>query len=233
MSDTSDTSDADDTVEAAGSAATGENEDNHMDKHEFKNYVRGMKGLEYLQQGLAPFVDHEFAINHTIFMQGLKVNLHAQPPCKCTLNNILPDHTGGPCVRQIPQKCYCFKPSRKRRKCPNGICSKMIDFIVQEHAYTSPSLKYSDMSEWATNHWSIAKCYTSDTKCEMDSARSTDESGLLNIMINTNFIQQKLTCIIGSQNDIVTRVSINYHLCHLFYLSVYRLINYNLIENHF
>ncbi|XP_053406756.1 antiviral innate immune response receptor RIG-I-like isoform X2 [Mercenaria mercenaria] len=198
--------DSDDTSETNSDNSTADGtEKDDLDKIEFKNWIRGVKGLEYLQQGLAPFVDREVAIKHSHFMQSLKSKPKAYAKCNCTYENLLPNHAGGPCNRQNIRNCFCHKPSNRRRKCPNGICGKICDFIVQEHRFTNPSLRNSDISEWSNNAWSVAKCFIPDSKYPTDSARSTDAAGLLNIIINANFIQQKLTCNIDPPNDIMSQ----------------------------
>lgn len=210
MSDTDEDSDVHSDPDTA-SDTDNENDpvtDEDLDKPEFNNWVRGSKSLEYLQQGLAPFVDREIAIKHNSLIIGLNATPHAYAICNCTYDNILPDHTGGQCIsrRKNQKQCPCNRPGvHRRRTCPNGVCSKLYDLILLEHRYNEPLWANSTIPDWEANAWSVAKCYMT-TKCHTSSAQSTDAAGLLSIITNATFFQQKVTCVIVPPNDVFSQV---------------------------
>ncbi|XP_053406755.1 antiviral innate immune response receptor RIG-I-like [Mercenaria mercenaria] len=197
MSDTDSSSD----TESASDDTSSFEEDDDLDSPDYKNWVRAAKSLEYLQQGLAPFVLKEVTDKINTFLQGLHAP-QGQINCTiCTDANLLPDHPGGQCISKDQKQCYCSKQKKKRRPCPNGVCSKLYHFIVQEHRLHEPLWKNTDISKWCSDIWYVAKCFMT-TKCPANSAQSTDAAGLLSIIINASFFQQKLTCKIDPTNPV-------------------------------
>ncbi|XP_060586933.1 antiviral innate immune response receptor RIG-I-like [Ruditapes philippinarum] len=186
MSDTENNSDTED--------------DEDLDNPDYKNWVRAAKGLEYLQQGLAPFVSTEITENVTTFFERLRL-ASGQVNCnQCNKANLFADHPGGICISRYKNKCYCNIQINNRRLCPNGVCSKLYHFIVQEHRSNDPLWRNSDIAKWCSDVWFVAKCFM--TCCSTgNSAQSTDAAGLLSIVVNAKFFQPRLTCRIDPGKD--------------------------------
>ncbi|XP_053379888.1 uncharacterized protein LOC123563855 [Mercenaria mercenaria] len=195
--------------------------DEDLQKDLYKNWVRGAKGLEYLKEGLQAFVEDKVQHCRDQFLQ--KVT-HVLPTgsthqCnQCTSQNLLPKHAKknacnrNTCTEKIPKNCFGSKPNG-RRKCPNGICSKLYDEIVLDHSSRDPLWKNTDPSTWCSDPlgWSFGKCFQTTTGPGI-SASTTDAPGLLSILINNLTIQNnwlacndmssKITCPFNRARDI-------------------------------
>ncbi|XP_053373637.1 uncharacterized protein LOC123554110 [Mercenaria mercenaria] len=170
---------------------------NKIKSKPYRNWVRGTLGLFYLQEGLCPFTDRVVKAEHARIVQNLT-------PCtNCVIEDILPAHASGNfCIQKNKARCNCRK--RTNRNCPT--CSKIYDQIVQQHRFKEPHW-VTDCSTWYSDHWQFAKCFlTTSTKGSNNNAAETDASGLLSIIINGEFFQSELQCIIDPQNDIFSQV---------------------------
>ncbi|XP_060587317.1 uncharacterized protein LOC132742839 [Ruditapes philippinarum] len=180
-------------------------ESEELDSDMFANWVRGSKGLEYLQEGLQEFVGEKVLQCRDNTLQKIILTLSSRSPqqCnQCTSHNLSPDHlnTSKACSRRTchqknPTNCFGSRPVG-RRKCPDGICSKFYDSILDEHAFEDPLWKNTDPSTWCSdpNGWSYAKCFQT-TKGPGISAKDTDAAGLLSIIINNKAMQNFVTSI--------------------------------------
>ncbi|XP_060590372.1 uncharacterized protein LOC132745456 [Ruditapes philippinarum] len=178
-------------------------ESENQDKDLFKNWVRGSKGLEYLKEGLQEFVGEKVLQCRDNTLQKIILTLpsgSSQQCNQCTENNLSPEHFNSTkacnrwtCSQKTSNNCFGSKPVG-RRKCPDGICSKFYDAIIDEHAFKDPLWKNTDPSTWCTdpNGWSYAKCFQT-TKGPGTSAKDTDAAGLLSIIINNKSIQNFVT----------------------------------------
>jgi hypothetical protein len=222
MSDTDSNSDTEDLIETSG-----DDDDEDLDNPDYKNWVRAAKGLEYLQQGLAPFVSTEITENVTNFFKSLPL-ASGQVNCnQCTKANLLADHPVGKCNSKYMNKCYCNIQKNKRRLCPNGICSKLYHFIVQEHRSNDPLWLNSDIARWCSDVWFVAKCFMTSSCGTANSAQSTDAAGLLSIVVNAKFFQQKLTCKIDHGKDNFSKVLTSMPFClYIFY--VFQMIDFRM-----
>ncbi|XP_060608034.1 uncharacterized protein LOC132760141 [Ruditapes philippinarum] len=180
-------------------------ESEELDSDLFTNWVRGSKGLEYLQEGLQEFVGEKILQCRDNTLQNIKRTLPSTSPqqCnQCTPRNLYPEHNNttnacsrNTCRQRNPANCFGSKP-RGRRKCPYGICSKLYDAIIDEHVFEDPLWKNTDPSTWCSDPqgWSYAKCFQT-TKGPGTSAKDTDAAGLLSIIINNRSIQNFVTSI--------------------------------------
>ncbi|XP_060573067.1 uncharacterized protein CXorf38 homolog [Ruditapes philippinarum] len=84
-----------------------------------------------------------------------------------------------------------YKKKSKSSPLPFAICSKMYDCIVCDHFFTDPLWSNTDPRKWCSDPWSIAKAYQS-TIGQNTSAKDTDASGLLSIIINDTTFTDKL-----------------------------------------
>ncbi|XP_060571439.1 uncharacterized protein LOC132729653, partial [Ruditapes philippinarum] len=180
-------------------------ESEELDSDLFTNWVRGSKGLEYLQEGLQEFVGEKVLQCRDNTLQKIILTLPSGSPqqCKqCTSNNLSPDHFNTTkacnrrtCTQKNPTNCFGSRPVG-RRKCPDGICSKFYDSIIDEHVFKDPLWKNTDPSMWCSdpNGWSYAKCFQT-TKGPGTSAKGTDAAGLLSIIINNTSMQNFVTSI--------------------------------------
>ncbi|XP_053390213.1 uncharacterized protein LOC123526921, partial [Mercenaria mercenaria] len=175
------------------------------DKKEFKNWVRGATGLLYLQEGLQDVVSDKVLQCRDDSVQKLTSSptVSLNQCNQCTALNLLPEHADlqngcgkskGKCKQHNPRNCFGSKP-KGRRKCPNGICSKLYDAIVDKHCFEDPLWKNTDPSTWCSdrNGWSFAKCFQT-TPSKGTSADTTDAAGLLSILLNNKSIQNWLAC---------------------------------------
>jgi hypothetical protein len=180
-------------------------ESEELDSDLFTNWVRGSKGLEYLQEGLQDFVGEKVLQCRDNTLQRIILTLPSGSPhqCnQCTENNLSPDHLNSTkacsrrtCYQNRPTNCFGSRPVG-RRKCPGGICSKIYDAIIDEHVFKDPLWKNTDPSTWCSDPhgWSYAKCFQT-TKGPGTSAQDTDAAGLLSIIINNKSIQNFVTSI--------------------------------------
>ncbi|XP_060601945.1 uncharacterized protein LOC132755155 [Ruditapes philippinarum] len=180
-------------------------ESEELDSDLFTNWVRGSKGLEYLQEGLQEFVGEKVLQCRDNTLQKIILTLPSGSPqqCnQCTSHNLSPDHFNTTkacnrrtCTQKNPTNCFGSRPVG-RRKCPDGICSKFYDSIIDEHVFKDPLWKNTDPSTWCSdpNGWSYAKCFQT-TKGPGTSAKGTDAAGLLSIIINNTSMQNFVTSI--------------------------------------
>jgi hypothetical protein len=180
-------------------------ESEELDSDLFANWVRGSKGLEYLQEGLQEFVGEKVLQCRDNTLKKIILTLPSGSPqqCnQCTENNLSPDHFNSTkacsrrtCYQNRPTNCFGSRPVG-RRKCPDGICSKFYDAIIDEHVFKDPLWKNTDPSTWCSDPqgWSYAKCFQT-TKGPGTSAKDTDAAGLLSIIINNRSIQNFVTSI--------------------------------------
>ncbi|XP_053390989.1 uncharacterized protein LOC128553827, partial [Mercenaria mercenaria] len=176
-----------------------------LKKDLYKNWVRGAKGLEYLQEGLQDFVGDKVQHCRNQSLQKITNGLptgSAHQCNQCTSQNLLPEHAKkktacnrSTCIERNPNNCFGSKP-HGRRKCPNGICSKLYDEIILDHSSIDPLWKNTDPSTWCSDPlgWSFGKCFQTTTS-PGTSASTTDAAGLLSILINNISIQNNwLAC---------------------------------------
>ncbi|XP_053379346.1 uncharacterized protein LOC123527475 isoform X2 [Mercenaria mercenaria] len=173
--------------------------DEDFDKDLYKNWVRGAKGLEYLQEGLQDFVGDKVQQCRNQSLQNITDVLPTESAhqCnECTAENLLPEHAKkkkacnrSTCLETSPNNCFGSKPNG-RRKCPNGICSQLYDKIILEHSSRDPLWKNTDPSTWCSDPlgWSYGKCFQT-TSGPGISASTTDAAGLLSILINNITLQ--------------------------------------------
>ncbi|XP_060588264.1 uncharacterized protein LOC132743730 [Ruditapes philippinarum] len=180
-------------------------DDEELDKDLFKNWVRGSKGLEYLQEGLQEFVGEKILQCRDNILRKIILTLPSGSPqqCnQCTEINLSPDHfnttkacSRRTCRQKSSSNCFGSRP-HGRRKCPDGICSKFYDAIIDEHAFEDPLWKNTDPRTWCSDPygWSYAKCFQTAKGLGI-SAKDTDAAGLLNIIINNKSMQNFVTSI--------------------------------------
>jgi hypothetical protein len=174
-------------------------ESEELDSELFTNWGRGSKGLEDLHEGLQEFVGEKVLQCRDNTLQKIILTLPSGLPqqCnQCTENNLSPEHfnttkacSRHTCHQKSPTNCFGSRPVG-RRKCPDGICSKFYDAIIDEHAFRDPLWKDTDPSTWCTDPrgWSYAKCFQT-TKGPGTSAKDTDAAGLHSIIINNTSMQ--------------------------------------------
>ncbi|XP_060592506.1 uncharacterized protein LOC132747192 [Ruditapes philippinarum] len=176
-----------------------------LDTDLFTNWVRGSKGLEYLQEGLQEFVGEKVLQCRDNSLQKIILTLPSGSPQQCNLctsHNLSPDHynttkacSRRTCTQKSPTNCFGSRPVG-RRKCPGGICSKFYDSIIHEHVFEDPLWKNTDPSTWCSDPygWSYAKCFQT-TKGPGTSAKDTDAAGLLSIILNNKSMQNFVSSI--------------------------------------
>ncbi|XP_060553307.1 uncharacterized protein LOC132714436 [Ruditapes philippinarum] len=196
-------------------------ESEELDSDLFANWVRGSKGLEYLQEGLQEFVGEKVLQCRDNTLQKIISTLpsgSAQHCNQCTENNLSPEHFNstkackkGTCSQKTSNNCFGSKPVG-RRKCPaKGICSKFYDAIIDEHAFKDPLWKNTDPRTWCSDPhgWSYAKCFQT-TIGPGTSAKDTDAASLLSIIISNKSIQN----FVASSSSFYTARNIRNEILH-------------------
>lgn len=159
----------------------------------YKNWVRGSLALKYLKQGLVDHIDQSIKTQHSQFIKNCTVSGASSITCGlCTLDNVLPEHSGERCKQKARSRCFCYS-TIGRRKCPVSHCSLFMDMVIKEHWLKDPIWNNSDPTKWLSEYWQYAKCFLSTfVKTSADSAQSADASDLLSIAINNTSIRNNL-----------------------------------------
>lgn len=172
----------------------------------YRNWVRAVLGLCFLQEGLRDFVDRIVKLQHLKTLQDVRKTLN-NPTAQCTqcrLDNIYPAHAGSPCILKNGRHCNCRR--RGNKHCP--FCSQFYDEVIRLHRYSDPCWE-TDASKWCTDHWQFAKCFlTTTSKLGDKNAVDTDVAGLLSIIINAKFFQKEISSAINAPYDDFSQVSI-------------------------
>ncbi|XP_053379766.1 uncharacterized protein LOC123527746 [Mercenaria mercenaria] len=165
----------------AGNSSTGDS------RKLYQNWIKGGLGLKIVKEGISPYVREEVQNQHRDFLKGLP----SVGCTSCALQDLKPDHS---CIKTKSsktcplgmKKCLCLR--NNLRPCPNSLCGKLYDKIVQSHRFQDPNWSNTDIGKWSTDFWEIAKCYINTPGYgDKSSAEETDCSGLLSMLIN-NFV---------------------------------------------
>ncbi|XP_060597032.1 uncharacterized protein LOC132750951 [Ruditapes philippinarum] len=157
----------------------------------FRNWVRGVYALRYLQYGLSEFIDDTAKKHHNNLLGKLsKGQVIANTGCNnCSTVNLLPDHPTRHCIQRNRQKCLC-KDSHGRRKCPSNCCSRLYDHIILDHEERNPIWENSDLQSWCSDYFEVAKLYLGmQGHIDVHTCAQIDVSGLLTIAINNIFFK--------------------------------------------
>lgn len=159
----------------------------------YRNWVRGSLALKYLKQGLVDHVDQSIKTQHSQFIRNRKVSGATSIKCGvCTLDNVLPEHSGERCKQTKRSRCFC-SGTTGRRKCPVSHCSLFMDMVIEEHWLKDPFWNNSDPTKWLSEYWQYAKCFLSTlVRNSANSAQNADASDLLSIAINNTSIRNNL-----------------------------------------
>ncbi|XP_060607920.1 uncharacterized protein LOC132760053, partial [Ruditapes philippinarum] len=160
----------------------------------YNNWVKGVTGLKYLQNGLRPFTEKVIQNVHTDI-------LHTYGKCgNCILENISPAHAKHGCIQR--RRCNCSKKDTTHCR----VCSAVYDRIIIEHRFVDPNWDI-DFLNFYNDPWQFARCFmTNMAKKSNTTAEDADEGCLLSIIINGNFFQNKLDIIVDGENDIFTKI---------------------------
>ena len=106
------------------------------------------------------------------------------------------------------------------QNCQNSVCSTLANQIICQHRTKKPNWKNSDPSLWTSNPWEVAKCFLPPGYSYTTTAKDTDATGLLNIII----FMKHFGPIFGipdkafkTQTDVFSMVWFSYHI-HAIYL---------------
>lgn len=160
------------------------------------NYLRAVRGLLYLKEGLEGFVDECAREIHSSFLEKVRSNpnFSNKMSCgQCTVSNLLPAHaSSGNCPQVDRRKCLCCNRNN-RRHCPSNICGVLYDCIVGDHMNMTLNWANTDINKWGTDYWEVAKCYiyTKGYK-QKSSSQQTDVTGLLNICFDSETIRTRI-----------------------------------------
>ncbi|XP_053408752.1 uncharacterized protein LOC123561885 isoform X1 [Mercenaria mercenaria] len=176
----------------------------------YRNWVKAGLGLKYLKEGLETFSDDVIDQQHTDIINVVqkKHNLPMVNCGQCNLRNLQPDHVRNN-NKQCPlgqNNCNCMFPGGKIT-CPNNVCGAIYDEIIINHASNppAPNWKNTDVQNWCTDAWAVAKCYiNAPGYTTKRNAKEIDCTGLLRLYINSKYLQRKIQCKITGQ-DVFTK----------------------------
>ncbi|XP_053372845.1 uncharacterized protein LOC128546391 [Mercenaria mercenaria] len=176
----------------------------------YRNWVKAGLGLKYLKEGLETFSDDVIDQQHTDIINVVqkKHNLPMVNCGQCNLRTLQPDHVRNK-NKQCPlgqNNCNCMFPGGKIT-CPNNVCGTIHDEIIINHASNppAPNWKNTDVQNWCTDAWAVAKCYiNAPGYATKRNAKEIDCTGLLHLYINSKFLQGKIQCKITGQ-DVFTK----------------------------
>ncbi|XP_053405567.1 uncharacterized protein LOC123566697 isoform X2 [Mercenaria mercenaria] len=178
----------------------------HLEKEEYRQWVKAGLGLGYLKEGLAPFCDNVAKQQHKDILDDIKQtkNLSTVTCGQCALKTLKPDHVKIG-KKQCPldhDKCNCCYTSGKNA-CPNNVCGAIYDNIIANHASTPPApyWKNTQTQQWTGDPWSIAKCFINAPGYDQKtSAADIDCTGLLHVIINNKYFRNHIQCNLAGAN---------------------------------
>ena len=173
---------------------------------EYKNWVLAGLGLLYIKEGLEEYLDTEIKSFHTQLLTKIALSLGISASAvNCSIQTFIKNP-----IKSIP--VYdCSAHSTKKYtdcpgECPNRICNTILNEIVKACRFGRLNgWKNSIANKWTSDPWEIAKCFLStDGYINCHSAKDTDCSGLLSIIINLTPIGDSLKLVggIDGKNDI-------------------------------
>ncbi|XP_053405540.1 uncharacterized protein LOC123522844 [Mercenaria mercenaria] len=172
----------------------------HLEKEEYRQWVKAGLGLGYLKEGLAPFCDDIAKQQHKDILDNIKQtkNLPTVTCGQCTVETLKPDHVkiGNKQCFYGQANCNCCHTSGKIA-CPNNVCGAIYDNIITNHASTppAPNWKNTQSQQWTGDPWSIAKCFINTPGYDRKtSAADIDCTGLLHVIINNTFFHNHIGC---------------------------------------
>ncbi|KAH3780685.1 hypothetical protein DPMN_158504 [Dreissena polymorpha] len=82
----------------------------------------------------------------------------------------------------------------RNQQCPNNICDKVCQEIINEHRYKKCSWNNTSAQLWQTNYWEIAKCYIqTNGYADKISTQDTDFNGVVSFMLNCTRFDSKFS----------------------------------------
>ncbi|WAR30115.1 hypothetical protein MAR_003683, partial [Mya arenaria] len=165
-------------------------EDNEL----FRNWIKGVLGIDFLHDGLVEFVDKETERQWDTIVKTIQNRCKLKSfDCKdCTIVNLLPEHPVGSCLNSYPDECNCSKRKKKnKRKCPlKGACGIFYDMVIDEHVKKQPKWDNTNVENWPNSYWEYAKCFIPGPgHIDDDTSANTDTAALLSICLNNNDIR--------------------------------------------
>ncbi|XP_045216939.2 uncharacterized protein LOC123566694 isoform X2 [Mercenaria mercenaria] len=180
----------------------------HLEKTEYRQWVKAGLGLFYLREGLAPFCEDIAKQQHSDILDNIKQakNLSTVTCGQCSCTTLRPDHAkGGNRSCMLGQrKCNCCNPAGKI-SCPNKVCGAIYDAIVTSHGFTPPApcWKNTETEHWCTDPWTIAKCFINAPGYEKKaSAADIDCIGLLHLIRNNQYFHDHIHCTVTQTDDV-------------------------------
>ena len=98
--------------------------------------------------------------------------------------------------------------STNASNCPSRICSDITSQIESVHRYSRPCYKNSNIKQWLSDPWEIAKCYMSRSK-DLEGKPESDIGfrSVLNVVINNTRFQRFNTAVdMTNDNNIFCKV---------------------------
>ena len=177
----------------------------------YVNFLSVGLGLEHLYEGLADFVQSNVEGYHDDLVLKTATELKSKLPIDCSKqtffsknNNNVPKYECRSCTSGSSDKSLCDK------NCQNIVCDLLANKIKGQHRTMRPNWKNSDPSIWTRNPWEVAKCFLPPGYSHTTSAKDTDATGLLNIIIFMKHISGHILGIpdndLKKQNDVFSKV---------------------------
>ncbi|XP_045181433.2 uncharacterized protein LOC123540454 isoform X2 [Mercenaria mercenaria] len=176
-------------------------------RSDYKSWVKGSLGFQYLKYGLVGFCEEIVTKQYEEILNDIKQNKKLlKLVCgQCSIDTLRPDHVQN-MSKHCPLgqiQCNCQSPSGKV-SCRNKLCGAIYDKIITLHASIPPSPNWqnTNLRDWCTNPWEIAKCFISqDGYAQTKTAFDTDCTGILSIFMNATFLRSRI-----SQTELFTQL---------------------------
>ena len=183
----------------------------------YVNFLSVGLGLQHLQEGLADFVQSNVEDYHDNLMLKVAAEIKSTLPIDCSKqlffpknNNIIPKYECRSCTSYSSDRRLCDN------NCQNFVCDTLAKQLKDQHRTERPNWKNSDPSLWTRNPWEVAKCFLPPGYNHTTSAKDTDATGLLNIIIFMKHLSGHILGIpdndIKKQRDVFSKVSIMVYL---------------------
>ncbi|XP_045188603.2 uncharacterized protein LOC123546419 [Mercenaria mercenaria] len=174
----------------------------------YRDWVKAGLATKYVKEGIEVFIDEVCKRQHEDMLLDIRMQYIIAPTAcnSCNLKTLMPMHSKGRNGCSLGQNpCNCLNVHRKT-VCPTKFCSAMYDKIVLQHKFSAPNWTNTDITQWAKNHWEIAKCNIPGRGYKLKTcARETDCAGLLNIAINDMDVHRMIDCLVNPPNDVFSR----------------------------
>ena len=179
----------------------------------YVNFLSVGLSLQYHQKGLVDFVQTSVEGYHGELLLKTAFDLKSTLPIDCSKQNwFLKDKKTPP--KYECRSCTPYSSDKRHcdNNCQNMVCQTLANNIRIQHRTMKPNWNNSNPSSWTSNPWEVAKCFLPPGYSHTTSAKDTDATGLLNIIIFMKQIGGHILSIhdndFKAQTDVFSKVCI-------------------------